>query len=124
MHTILLLSPEYMYSLCVTHLECILLVKVHHLEDESGDDVEALAVADGLVVPGVGQEYCLQDGMFLLRGEPCVASPVEVLLRGRGGEGRGGEGTETLLSSKSIAQMAMKKSYKKCRYVCYLHFAM
>ena len=68
-----------------------MLIKPHHLQDESCEDIDSLAVADGLVVPGVGQQDPLQHTMLLLCGEPCGACTVEILGEREGGEGgRGG----------------------------------
>ena len=66
--------------------ECHCLLKVYDLQDQCGQDVEALAVACGLIEPGVGQEHPLQDRMLLLAAESCCPSAVEVLGGGGGGE--------------------------------------
>ena len=77
--------------------ECHCLLKVHDLQDECGQDVEALAVARGLIEPGVGQEHPLQHRMLLLAAESCCPCAVEILGGREGGreerrEGGGGEG--------------------------------
>lgn len=66
------------------HLQRVLLVALHHVEDERREHVEALAVAHLLVVARERQQHTLQQDAVLLVRLPVerrrrVARPVQVL---------------------------------------------
>ena len=56
-----------------------MLVETHHLQNECGENIDALAVPDGFVVSCVGQQNSLQYCVFLIRREAGRSSSVEVL---------------------------------------------
>lgn len=69
------------------HLQRVALVSLRHLQDQSRQNVEPLAVTDGLVPAGVGQQNPLQNHpvlLPLLAAVGAAACPVQVLWwRGR-----------------------------------------
>lgn len=87
-----------------TCLERVAVAPVDHLEDEGGEEVEALAVADGLVPAGVRQQHALEQRLVLLGqlpAEEAAARAVQVLRRGRNGDtGCQCDGSLTRLQSR------------------------
>ena len=66
------------------YLESVGLGFFHDLQDEGGEHVEALAVSDRLVPPGVGEQDPLQHHLVLLgvlAAEEAAPRAVEVLKR-------------------------------------------
>lgn len=66
------------------YLEALRFGAVHHFEEEGGEDVEALAVADGLVPAGVREQDALEEhlvGQGVVAAKQTAARPVQVLQR-------------------------------------------
>ena len=64
------------------YLERVVLLTLHDVKDERGEDVEALAVADRLVPARVRQQHSLQQCSFLVvlvTAEAATARAVQVL---------------------------------------------
>ena len=65
-----------------SYLERVVLLTLHDVEDERGEDVEALAVADRLVPACVRQQHAFEQCSFLVvlvAAEAATARAVQVL---------------------------------------------
>ena len=65
-----------------SYLERVVLLTLHDVKDERGEDVEALAVADRLVPARVRQQHAFEQCSFLVvlvAAEAATARAVQVL---------------------------------------------